>query len=123
MGASFRYWVAVCCIATALAGLATAGRAEQNGQVPPGSLAEYSGSLDQALNDEGIAWTAERDSLIAAALNDWLTWMLPTLIDAYEQYMYMRHLMWPVYAQAGLPEALLFGILAKESGEIGRAHV
>lgn len=120
MGASFRYWVAVCCIAMALAGLATAGTAEQNGQAPPGSLAEYSGSLDQALNEEGIVWTAERDSLLAAALNDWLTWMRPTLIDAYEQYMYMRHLMWPAYAQAGLPEALLFGILAKESG--GRVH-
>ncbi len=94
--------------------------AAQNGPVPGGSLAEYSGSLEQALNGQGIVWTAERDSLVAAALNDWLTWMRPTLIDAYEQYMYMRHLMWPVYAEAGLPEGLLFGILAKESG--GRVH-
>ena len=27
----------------------------------------------------------------------------------------MRHLMWPAYEEAGLPEALLFGIMAKES--------
>src|SRR3546814_19579029 len=32
----------------------------------------------------------------------------------------MRYLMWPEYEKAGLPEALLFGILAKESG--GRVH-
>jgi membrane-bound lytic murein transglycosylase D len=57
---------------------------------------------------------------VKAALNEWLTWMRPLLIDAWENYQYMRHQMWPEYEQAGLPEALLFGILAKESG--GRVH-
>jgi membrane-bound lytic murein transglycosylase D len=57
---------------------------------------------------------------VRAALYDWLTWMRPQLMDAYENYQVMRHLMWPAYEQAGLPEALLFGILAKESG--GRVH-
>jgi membrane-bound lytic murein transglycosylase D len=57
---------------------------------------------------------------VKAALNEWLTWMRPQLVDAWENYQYMRHLMWPEYEQAGLPEALLFGILAKESG--GRVH-
>lgn len=102
----------------ALVSMSTA--AAQNGRVtgavPPASVE----SLEQAVNGQGIPWTAERDSLVAAALNDWLTWMRPTLIDSYEQYMYMRHLMWPAYAEADLPEALLFGILAKESG--GRVH-
>ncbi|TVP93380.1 MAG: LysM peptidoglycan-binding domain-containing protein [Thioalkalivibrio sp.] len=120
MGGSFRYWIVLCCVALAYGGPVTAGAADYNAQAPAGSLAEYSGSLDRELNGSEIAWTAERDSLVAAALNDWLTWMRPMLIDAYEQYMYMRHLMWPVYEQAGLPEALLFGILAKESG--GRVH-
>jgi membrane-bound lytic murein transglycosylase D len=32
----------------------------------------------------------------------------------------MRYLMWPEYEKAGLPEALLFGIMAKESG--GKVH-
>jgi soluble lytic murein transglycosylase-like protein len=57
---------------------------------------------------------------IKAALQDWLTWMRPNLIDAWENYQYMRYLMWPAYAKAGLPEALMFGILAKESG--GKVH-
>jgi len=120
MGESFRYWIALCCITLLCGGAVTAGAVDDTGELPLGSLAEYSGSLDQALNASDIAWASERESLIAAALNDWLTWMRPTLIDAYEQYMYMRHLMWPVYERAGLPEALLFGILAKESG--GRVH-
>jgi membrane-bound lytic murein transglycosylase D len=57
---------------------------------------------------------------VKAALHDWLTWMRPNLVDAYENYEYMRYLMFPAYEKAGLPEALLFGILAKESG--GKVH-
>ena len=57
---------------------------------------------------------------VKAALTEWLTWMRPQLVDAWEHYQDMRHLMWPEYRQAGLPEALLFGILAKESG--GKVH-
>jgi len=57
---------------------------------------------------------------VKAALNEWLTWMRPNLVEAWENYQYMRHRMWPEYQQAGLPEALLFGILAKESG--GKVH-
>lgn len=94
--------------------------AAQNGQLSTVSLQEHSGSLEQALRGQDLRWATERDHMVDAALKDWLTWMRPTLIDAYEQYMHMRHLMWPVYAEAGLPEGLLFGILAKESG--GRVH-
>lgn len=57
---------------------------------------------------------------VKAALNEWLTWMRPQLIEAWENYQYLRSQMWPVYQKAGLPEALLFGILAKESG--GKVH-
>ena len=57
---------------------------------------------------------------VKAALTEWLTWMRPQLVDAWENYQDMRHLMWPEYRKAGLPEALLFGILAKESG--GKVH-
>src|SRR3546814_239420 len=57
---------------------------------------------------------------VKASLNEWLTWLRPNLISAWENYQYMRYLMWPEYEKAGLPEALLFGILAKESG--GRVH-
>ena len=57
---------------------------------------------------------------VKAALEEWLTQYRPNLMDAYENYEYMRYLMWPEYEKAGLPEALLFGMLAKESG--GKVH-
>ncbi len=72
------------------------------------------------LNGEELRDVIELNGPVNAALHDWLTWMRPLLIDAWENYQYMRHLMWPEYESAGLPEALLFGILAKESG--GRVH-
>jgi len=57
---------------------------------------------------------------VKAALEEWLTQYRPNLISAYVNYEYMRYLMWPEYQKAGLPEALLFGMLAKESG--GKVH-
>jgi membrane-bound lytic murein transglycosylase D len=57
---------------------------------------------------------------VQAAMAEWLTWMRPSLITSWENYQQMRFLMWPEYERAGLPEALLFGILAKESN--GRVH-
>ncbi|HTA66429.1 MAG TPA: transglycosylase SLT domain-containing protein [Xanthomonadaceae bacterium] len=55
-----------------------------------------------------------------AALTEWLTNNRAQLIDAWENYQYMRQLMWPEYQREGLPEALLFGIMAQESG--GKVH-
>jgi len=57
---------------------------------------------------------------VKASIEEWLTWMRPNLLDTHENYQYLRHRMWPVYESAGLPEALLFGLLAKESG--GKVH-
>lgn len=57
---------------------------------------------------------------VKAALEEWLTQYRPNLMTAYENYQYMRSRMWPEYEKAGLPEALLFGMLAKESG--GKVH-
>ena len=57
---------------------------------------------------------------VKAALEQWLTQYRPNLMTAYVNYEFMRYRMWPEYHQAGLPEALLFGMLAKESG--GRVH-
>jgi membrane-bound lytic murein transglycosylase D len=57
---------------------------------------------------------------VRAALEDWLTWMRPQLIESWVNYQYLRPQMYPAYEAAGLPEALLFGILAKESA--GRVH-
>ena len=57
---------------------------------------------------------------VKVALQQWLTQYRPNLMQAYENYSYMRYRMWPEYKKAGLPEAVLFGILAKESG--GKVH-
>ena len=57
---------------------------------------------------------------VQAALNDWLTWDRPTLLEAYRHYRYLRPKIAPVFEQAGLPEALLFAMIAKESG--GKVH-
>jgi membrane-bound lytic murein transglycosylase D len=57
---------------------------------------------------------------VKAALEMWLTQWRGNLMDAYVNYQYLRQEMWPQYQQEGLPEALLFGILAKESG--GKVH-
>lgn len=57
---------------------------------------------------------------VKVALEQWLTQLRPNLMVAYENYEYLRHRMWPEYQRAGLPEALLFGMMAKESG--GKVH-
>jgi peptidoglycan lytic transglycosylase D len=57
---------------------------------------------------------------VKVALELWLTQLRPNLMQAYENYEYLRFRMWPEYQKAGLPEALLFGMMAKESG--GKVH-
>ncbi|MEQ8230078.1 MAG: transglycosylase SLT domain-containing protein [Gammaproteobacteria bacterium] len=72
------------------------------------------------LNGRDLADIIEVNEAVRAALREWLTWLRPFLLDTWENYQYLRHKMWPSYAEAGLPEALLFAILAKESG--GKVH-
>ena len=62
----------------------------------------------------------EFNPAIQAGIRRWLTDMRPQLMTSYENYQAMRHLMWPEFERRGLPEALLFGIMAKESN--GRVH-
>jgi membrane-bound lytic murein transglycosylase D len=57
---------------------------------------------------------------VKAALEMWLTQWRPQLMNAWVNYQYMRYQMWPQYENADLPEALLFGMVAKESG--GKVH-
>ena len=58
---------------------------------------------------------------VQAGIRRWLTDMRPSLMDSYENYRYMQALMAPAFKRHGLPEALLFGIMAKESN--GKVHV
>ena len=57
---------------------------------------------------------------VKAALEMWLTQRRPYLMNAWVNYQYMRYEMWPAYEKADLPEALLFGMMAQESG--GKVH-
>lgn len=72
------------------------------------------------LKGRDLAKVIQLNEPVKAALEEWLTWMRPQLLDAWENYQFMRHRMFPAYERSGLPEALLFGILAKESG--GKVH-
>ncbi|GAB3385755.1 transglycosylase SLT domain-containing protein [Lysobacter fragariae] len=58
---------------------------------------------------------------VQAGIRRWLTDMRGSLISTHENYQYLRYQMWPAYERSGLPEALLFGIMAKESN--GKVHV
>ncbi len=57
---------------------------------------------------------------VQEGIRRWLTDMRDDFITSYENYQYLRPQMSPQYERAGLPEALLFGIMAKESN--GRVH-
>lgn len=89
-----------------------------------GSLAV--GALPQAqrsvtlLKGQKFADMLVMNGPVKASLEMWLTQLRPNLMDAYVNYQMMRYKMWPAYKSADLPEALLFGIMAKESG--GKVH-
>lgn len=72
------------------------------------------------LNGRDLRELIVQNEAVRAAMAEWLTHLRPQLINAHEQYQYLRFLMWPEYERAGLPEALLFAIMARESG--GRVH-
>lgn len=57
---------------------------------------------------------------VKAAIATWLSGNRDFFIHSWINYQYMRYLMAPEYEKAGLPEALLFGMMTKESG--GKVH-
>jgi len=96
--------------------------------LPEGSDAGKTGaaSLPEAQRSVTLLRGQQLSQLIAmngpvkAALEMWLTQWRGNLMDAYVNYQFLRYQMWPEYQKQDLPEALLFGILAKESG--GKVH-
>ena len=72
------------------------------------------------LHGQKLSELIAMNGAVKAALQMWLTQLRPNLVDAWINYQYLRHEMWPAYRQADLPEAILFGIMAKESG--GKVH-
>jgi len=74
------------------------------------------------LNDHRHAFDdmVEFNPAVQAGIRRWLTDMRPALLTSYENYQNLRAVMWPEWEKRALPEALLFGIMAKESN--GRVH-
>ncbi|MEP6900035.1 MAG: transglycosylase SLT domain-containing protein [Rhodanobacter sp.] len=89
------------------------------GKVGAASLPQAERSVT-LLHGQKLSELIAMNGPVKAALEMWLTQWRPQLMDAYVNYQYMRFEMWPQYQKADLPEALLFGIMAKESG--GKVH-
>jgi len=71
-------------------------------------------------NEQNFRQMVQMTPAVQAGIRRWLTDMRVSLIASHENFQYMQHLMSPAFVQRGLPEALLFGIMAKESN--GRVH-
>lgn len=104
-------------------GLSTAGESSPD----DGSLqASGAAGLPEAqrsvtlLHGQKLSELIAMNGAVKAALEMWLTQWRPNLMDAWVNYQFMRFEMWPQYQKADLPEAILFGIMAKESG--GKVH-
>jgi membrane-bound lytic murein transglycosylase D len=61
-----------------------------------------------------------KNDLVKGALNEWLTWKRPQLINTWEYYQFLREEMWGQFEARGIDEALVLAILAQESG--GKVH-
>ena len=85
--------------------------------VPPEAGADA--LLDE--RNRRFAQAVQFNPAVQSGIRRWLTDMRPSLMQSFENYQYLRPLMAPSFQQRGLPEALLFGILAKESN--GKVHV
>lgn len=81
----------------------------------PAALPEAQRSVT-LLHGQKLSELIAMNGAVKAALQMWLTQWRPNLIDAWINYQYLRHEMWPAYKQADLPEAILFGIMTQESG-------
>ncbi len=92
----------------------------QSGETSPVAALPQLGRTVTLLKGRELGDIIALNGPVKVALEEWLTQYRPNLISAYENYQYMRSRMWPEYDKAGLPEALLFGMLAKESG--GKVH-
>ncbi|HET7161183.1 MAG TPA: transglycosylase SLT domain-containing protein [Rhodanobacteraceae bacterium] len=81
-----------------------------------------SASADALLdaNNRRFVQRVQFNPAVQAGIRRWLTDMRPALMNSYENFQYLKPQMAPAFQRANLPEALLFGILAKESN--GKVH-
>src|SRR5690606_14011612 len=95
--------------------------AEGEGALPTGDVPDAA-SAAALLSEDGQRFVrmVQFNPAVQEGIRRWLTDMRVSLVTSHENYQYMRHMMSPAFEKRGLPEALLFGIMAKESN--GRVH-
>ncbi len=92
-----------------------------DGELPTGDVPATADAASLlTADDRRFMELVQMNPAVQAGIRRWLTDMRVSLITSHENYQYMQHLMSPGFTRRGLPEALLFGILAKESN--GRVH-
>ena len=85
--------------------------------------ADNSSSLQAAgttLKKAHLSSNYMKNELIRGALNEWLTWKRPQLINTWQYYLFLKKDMQPAFAQYAIDEALVLAIMAQESG--GKVH-
>ena len=90
------------------------------GTLPTADVPAAASASALLAEDERFKRMVQLNPAVQASIRRWLTDMRVSLMTSHENYQYMQHLMSPAFKRSGLPEALLFGILAKESN--GRVH-
>jgi len=94
---------------------------DDTGDLPTGDVPQSANAASLlAAEDERFMRAVQMNPAVQAGIRRWLTDMRVSLIASHENYQYMQHMMSPGFKRRGLPEALLFGIMAKESN--GRVH-
>ncbi|MEO6365996.1 MAG: transglycosylase SLT domain-containing protein [Luteimonas sp.] len=95
---------------------------EDSGELPTGPVPQGA-NASELLSEDGQRFVkmVQFNPAVQAGIRRWLTDMRVSLVQSHENYQYMQHLMSPAFQRNGLPEALLFGIMAKESN--GKVHV
>jgi membrane-bound lytic murein transglycosylase D len=61
-----------------------------------------------------------KNELIRGALNEWLTWKRPQLINTWQYFLFLKKEMQPAFEKYSLDEAFILAIMAQESG--GKVH-
>ena len=94
---------------------------DDSGELPTTTVPQSATAASLLADDDRrFVELVKMNPAVQAGIRRWLTDMRVALVTSHENYQYMQHLMSPSFKRRGLPEALLFGILAKESN--GRVH-
>lgn len=74
----------------------------------------------QSLIELNLSSNYMNNELVRGALNEWLTWKRPQLINTWHYYQYLREDMIAVFNSYSIKETLILAIMAQESG--GKVH-